>query len=89
MAPPFRQLAHRVRKRCLEPLTGRYKNQSSRNTTFAAASRLCISKLDEVDVPHQLLFVCAADGNLHFPHFHRVLESVNVLDALEIHNEVP
>ena len=43
---------------------------------------------DEVDVPHQLLFVSAADGNFQVANFDSVLECVNVLNLIQIHHEV-
>jgi hypothetical protein len=46
------------------------------------------SVLDQVDVPHQLLFVSPADGNFHFFHLYSVLEGVNVLNAAQIHDKV-
>ena len=39
-------------------------------------------------MPHQLLFVRSADWNFHFTNFHRVLERVNVLDAVEVDHKI-
>ena len=44
---------------------------------------------DEVDVPHQLFLVGAADGDFQISHLHGVLERVDVLNLIQVHHKIP